>query len=384
MTTTAVQFLARRAPRLAAMRQTSFRGVLIQGQRHYSSSSSIANDSSHKPDISIIMGEKPPIYANLPDPFSLVSSHLKPLDGSLRELVGSDHPVLTRVAQHFFEIAGKRFRPTLVLLAASAAEGGRAPSAHQTRLAEITEMIHAASLLHDDVIDVADTRRGAKAAHRIYGNKVAVLAGDFLLARASVLLSRLGDVKVVELLATVIEEMVQGELMQVKAMPDDLLEFEHYISKTYRKTAALMSLSMQAAGKLGGHPPEVEQALQAYGRHLGIAYQIVDDLLDFTGSSDALGKPAQADMWEGHATAPALFANDEFPEIGALVKRRFAEEGDVQAASEMIIKSDALQRTRDLAISHAQQAADSLGVLPPSPARDALLRLCFDVLNRKA
>ena len=118
--------------------------------------------------------------------------------------------------------------------------------ARQVRLAEITEMIHAASLLHDDVIDLADTRRGAKAAHKIYGNKVAVLAGDFLLARASVLLARLQDVKVVELLATVIEEMVQGEMMQVKAMPEELLEFDHYLSKTYRKTAALMAPSCDA------------------------------------------------------------------------------------------------------------------------------------------
>lgn len=357
--------------------------VLTPLQYHHNSSS-IANDSSHKPEISIQMGVLPPVYSELPDPFALVSRHLKPLDGSLRDLVGSDHPVLTRVAQHFFELAGKRFRPTLVLLASSAAVGGADPLEHQVRLAEITEMIHAASLLHDDVIDLADSRRGAKAAHRIYGNKVAVLAGDFLLARASVLLSRLGDVKVVELLATVIEEMVQGELMQVKALPHELLEFDHYLSKTYRKTAALISLSMQASAKLGGHPPEVERALQSYGRHLGIAYQIVDDLLDFTGSSDALGKPAQADMWEGHATAPALFAYDEFPEIGAMVQRRFSEDGDVQAASKMILDSDALERTRDLAVSHAQQAADAIGVLPPSPARDALLRLCFDVLNRKA
>jgi len=143
----------------------------------------------------------------------------------------------------------------------------------QRRLAEISEMIHAASLLHDDVIDLADTRRGAKAAHKIYGNKVAVLAGDFLLARASVLLARLGDVRVVELLATVIEEMVQGEMMQVRANPTELLEFDHYLSKTYRKTAALMSLSCEAAGLLAVHPPEVVAAMQSYGRHLGICYQ---------------------------------------------------------------------------------------------------------------
>ena len=345
-------------------------------------STPIANDERQKPALTVTMGELPP--ESLPDPFALMSDHLRPLDGSLRELVGSDHPVLTRVAQHFFELAGKRFRPTLVLLTSSAANGGEVPNSSQIRLAEITEMIHAASLLHDDVIDLADTRRGARAAHRIYGNKVAVLAGDFLLARASVLLSRLGDVKVVELLATVIEEMVQGELMQVKALPHELLEFDHYLSKTYRKTAALMSLSMQASARLGGHPPEVEHALQSYGRHLGIAYQVVDDLLDFTGSADALGKPALSDMEQGLATAPTLFAAEEFPEIVEIVQRRFSEEGDVATVSELVQRSQGLQRTRELATSHAQHAVDALGVLPPSQARDALLRLCFDVLNRNA
>ncbi|EOD12149.1 Prenyl transferase, partial [Emiliania huxleyi CCMP1516] len=197
--------------------------------------------------------------------FALVQPQLRPLDSSIRELVGTDHPVLAAAAHHFFERAGKRFRPTLVLLSSAAAAGGDPADARQQRLAEITEMIHAASLLHDDVIDVADTRRGAKTAHRIYGNKVA--------ARASLLLARLKDVQVVELLATVIEEMVQGEMMQVRALPQQLLEFEHYVDKTYRKTAALMSLSCEAAVLLGGKPPDHAEALRAYGRHLGIAYQ---------------------------------------------------------------------------------------------------------------
>ena len=193
------------------------------------------------------MGEPPP--SALPDGFALVSDHLRPLEASLQDHVGSQHPVLSRVAQQFFELAGKRFRPTLVLLASSAAAGGADPSASQCRLAEITEMIHAASLLHDDVMDVAETRRGARAAQRMFGNKLAVLAGDFLLARASVLLSRLNDVRVVELIATTIEETVQGELMQAKALPDELLELDHYLDKTYRKTAALMSLSCQASAR---------------------------------------------------------------------------------------------------------------------------------------
>jgi all-trans-nonaprenyl-diphosphate synthase len=368
--------------RSAAVRLSARRVGLANLRAFSTTISPVANDADRKPAISITMGEAPP--SSLADPFALMSDQLRPLDDSLRDLVGSDHPVLTRVAQHFFELAGKRFRPTLVLLASSAAVGGAEPNTKQKRLAEIAEMIHAASLLHDDVIDLADTRRGARAAHRIYGNKVAVLAGDFLLARASVLLSRLGNVRVVELLATVIEEMVQGELMQVKALPHELLEFDHYLSKTYRKTAALMSLSCQASALLADHPPQVESALEAYGRHLGIAYQVVDDLLDFTGTSDALGKPALSDMEQGLATAPTLFAAEEFPEIVEIVQRRFADEGDVKMVEELVHRSDALRRTRDLATSHARQAADALGVLEPSASRDALLRLCFDVLNRQA
>jgi hypothetical protein len=288
---------------LAATRRAACARPLIQQMRCFSAATSpIANDGD-RPAVRITMGEALP--ESMPDPFAVVADQLRPLDSSLGELVGSDHPVLTRVAQHFFELAGKRFRPTIVLLAGSAALGGEPANTQQVRLAEITEMIHAASLLHDDVIDLADTRRGTKAAHRIYGNKVgaalwpssaaehahvcvcacvrvrmcacahvcvcacvpvcvrifpcahlrvcacacvramadatppgtpptpspshrlhphplnqvAVLAGDFLLARASLLLSRLGDVKVVELMAEAIEEMVQGELMQVCRPP---------------------------------------------------------------------------------------------------------------------------------------------------------------------
>ena len=362
------------------------RVLLLPHQRFSTSAPFVTNDEHQRPAIKISMDAVPP--PSLPDPFALVSDQLRPLDELLSDLVGSEHPVLTRVAQQFFDLSGKRFRSTLVLLAAMAANGGRPGNAQQQQLAEITEMIHAASLLHDDVIDMADTRRGAKSAHRIYGNKVAVLAGDFLLARASVLLSRLNDTRVVELQATAIEEMVQGEVMQLKASPHELLQMDHYVNKTYRKTAALMSLACQASAKLGGSEPKVEAALPAPGRPLGFASQVVADLLDFRGPRDTpgttLGMPALSHLKQGLATAPTLFAADEFPEVGAMVQRRFGEEGDVAAVSRLVAASDGLPRTRELATSHAAQAAAALGVLPPSAARDALLRLCFDVLNRKA
>jgi geranylgeranyl pyrophosphate synthase len=154
----------------------------------------VQNNERNCPDITVAFRAAAP--PSLVDPFMLVQPQLRPLDASIKELVGADHPVLAAAAHHFFERAGKRFRPTLVLLSSSAAGGGQPADARQVRLAEITEMIHAASLLHDDVIDLADTRRGAKAAHKIYGNKVAVLAGDFLLARSSLLLARMKNTEV--------------------------------------------------------------------------------------------------------------------------------------------------------------------------------------------
>ncbi len=123
---------------------------------------------------------------------------------------------------------------------------------------------------------------------------------------------------------------------------------------------------------------------QDYGRHLGIAYQVVDDLLDFTGSTDDLGKPASSDMEQGLATAPTLFAAEEYPQIIDIVQRRFADDGDIATVSELVSRSDGVRRTKELATSHARKAADALGVMAPSAHRDALLRLCFDVLNRKA
>ena len=180
------------------------------------------------------------------------------------------------------------------------------------------------------------------------------------------------------------------------------------------QACASQALSSEAAALLGDQPPEVQAALQAYGRHLGIAYQVrvvslaivkcsskcfympleyygyfyyvqlVDDYLDFVGSSASLGKPALSDMDQGLATAPVLFALEEFPQIGDIVKRRFGDEGDAALVGDLVSQSDGLRRTQELATAHARKAAEALGVLAPSTARDALLRLCFDVLNRQA
>jgi len=210
----------------------------------------------------------------------------------------------------------------------------------QRRLAEITELIHTASLLHDDVIDHSTTRRSAPSANTTFGNKMAVLAGDFMLGRASVALARLRDPEVIELLATVIANLVEGEFMQLKNTASDEKNpawseqtITYYLQKTYLKSASLISKSCRAAALLGECAPNVVEAAYQYGKNLGLAFQLVDDMLDYTISGQELGKPAGADLELGLATAPLLFAWRTHPELGHLVGRKFALEGDVQKVS---------------------------------------------------
>lgn len=247
-------------------------------------------------------------------------------------------------------------------------------------------MIHVASLIHDDVLDEADTRRGGEAVHKLYSNKVAVLAGDYLLARASVLLARLENTAVVQIMATALESLVAGEIMQLKAPPESLLEVESYLRKSYYKTASLICYACRSTALLGGHAygSTVATACEEFGFHLGLAYQIQDDILDFTAAASVLGKPALADMDLGLSTAPILYAAQEFKELKPLVMRRFKRKGDKEKALEALYSSDvAMDKAKALANFHAQCAVDALMRLPQTEARDALVRLTHTVITRK-
>jgi geranylgeranyl pyrophosphate synthase len=370
----------------------------------------------------------------LPDPFKMVEKELQPFSDSIKELVSSDQPILSMAAKHFFEKRhGKRFRPTIVQLVAIAAAASRpmqeqvdvdstAASAlssdetsnvlaawqwsgasavdasltsethsgsdvwrRQAQLGQIVEMIHVASLIHDDVLDEADTRRGGEAVHKLYSNKVAVLAGDYLLARASVLLARLENTAVVQIMSTALESLVAGEIMQLKSPPESLLEMETYLRKSYCKTASLICYACRSTAMLGGHAyaSTVATACEEFGFHLGLAYQIQDDILDFTAAASVLGKPALADMDLGLSTAPILYVAQEQPKLRPLVMRRFKEKGDKQAALEALYASPtAMAKARNLATFHAQRAVDAILRLPPSPARNALIRLTHAVITR--
>ena len=347
------------------------------------------------------------------NPFKIVDEELRAIGERMRKAVSSDIPALSTASEYFFKLGaeGKRMRPTVLLLMASAmtngvmstgvAQGGWRETDHapahqapddvrrrQQRLAEIAEMIHVASLLHDDVLDNAATRRGLRALNLEVGNKLAILAGDFLLARASVTLASLRNTEVIELLSRVLEHLVAGEVMQMTANPESLSSMDHYVKKTYYKTASLIANSSKAIALLGGHGEESAQAAYEYGKNLGLAFQFQDDVLDFIGSDSLLGKPTLGDLKEGIATAPVLFAVEEFPELSALVERRFKHSGDVQRAHELVKQSKGIERTRALAQEHADMAIAALEKLPAAESayanhcRRALKELANRAVNR--
>ena len=338
------------------------------------------------------------------DPFILSKADMQTLSQSIRaDLIGSDHPVLSKAASYFFEEGqdgGKKVRPMMVLLLSRAMEihtndngsEGAVRVARpdlfqaQRRLAEISEMIHTASLFHDDVIDGADTRRGAPAVHKVFGNKMAILAGDYLLARASIFLARLRDVEVVETMSTIIEHLVRGEVMQMKgsdASDTDNERMVQYLRKNFYKTASLMANSCKSAAILGGYNDDVVAAAYKYGKHLGIAFQLVDDVLDYDGSASAMGKPALSDLNAGLATAPILFAAEKYPaELSPLIDRKFRDEGDVELAVDYVRRSDGIERTKDLAQVHVEIAIESISGLESSAYRDSLIHLVHKVVDR--
>jgi geranylgeranyl pyrophosphate synthase len=291
-----------------------------------------------------------------------------------------------------FQRQGKKFRPTIVALMARALspEGmkylGSRTNVLQLQLGQITEMIHVASLIHDDVLDEADTRRGGASVHSMYTNKVAVLAGDYLLAKASVLLARLQHFQVVEVMASALEALVMGEIMQARSKKDELLDMNYYLRKSYFKTASLICSACKSSALLAGYAEKDDctVAAEEFGYHLGMAYQIVDDILDFTGASATLGKPAQADMELGLSTACILYASQEIQAIRPLIQRKFKEKGDIQKAVEMASKTNCIELSYNLAEFHAQKAVDALNRLPASDARLALFRLLHTAISRKS
>ncbi len=314
--------------------------------------------------------------------FSPVEADLALLTDNLKNLVGARHKILYAAAEHLFGAGGKRIRPAIVLLLARATQLDGDITPRHRRLAEITEMIHTASLVHDDVVDESSTRRGVPTVHSLFDNRVAVLAGDFLFAQSSWYLANLDNLEVVKLLSRVIMDLAEGEIRQGLKHFDTTLSIEDYLEKSYYKTATLIANSAKAVGVLSEVPAPMAENLYQFGRSLGLAYQVVDDILDFTSSAEVLGKPAGSDLLSGNLTAPVLYALEEVPYLKTLIDREFSEPEDFEQAIELVHASKGISRSRELATHHVDHALACLALLPPSESRQALEDISEYVLRR--
>ena len=366
------------------------------------------------------------------DPFVCVEHDLSSMSSSIEAVVGSDHPLLNKIAKYFFQVNGKRIRPAIILLMARAMQRGtvddeeKTPSSStiepidlsevngkrrgprhrddldtllptQYRLAEIAEMMHTASLLHDDVIDEGDTRRGVPSVNAAYGNKFAILGGDFLLSRASVALGRLRNHDVTELMSMIIEHLVKGEILQLKNPPAWTAASEvegeggastldahlsRYLTKTYYKTASLIANSCHSVSLLAEHTTGVQTIAYEYGRSLGLAFQVVDDILDVVGDSAVMGKAGGWDLTHGVVTAPVLYAMELDVRVRERVLRGVREE-DGDEVRRMVRDSGGVERARKMAEELGENAVAAVLRLRPSVPRSALINLVHIVLNRQ-
>ncbi|XP_049534986.1 all trans-polyprenyl-diphosphate synthase PDSS1 [Anopheles darlingi] len=323
------------------------------------------------------------------DPYILLDDELKYIFEDIRQEISraTNHQELNKIAVYYFDGQGKAFRPMVAMLMAKALnyhmhnENSNIVNA-QRQIAMISEMIHTASLVHDDVIDQSFARRGKPSVNVLWNHKKVTQAGDYILSVASMLLARLKHDEVTHILSQVLTDLVQGEFMQLGSKETENERFAHYFTKTYRKTASLIANSLKAVAVLSGADEQMAELSFQYGRNLGLAFQFVDDLLDFVSSSEAMGKPAAADLKLGLATAPVLFACEKFPELNPMILRRFREPGDVERAYELVHQSQGLEQTRFLARKHCIEALRLASQISESPYQKGLIVVGDFVLNR--
>lgn len=297
----------------------------------------------------------------------------------------SDVALINQLGLYIVNSGGKRLRPLLAVTAARAA--GYQGQGHLT-LATIIEFIHTATLLHDDVVDASELRRGQETANAVFGNEASVLVGDFLYTRAFQLMVTLNSMKVMKILADATNIISEGEVLQLMNCNDPDTTEKSYFEVIYGKTGKLFEAATQLGAVLADKPAAVEEALAAYGRHLGTAFQLVDDLLDYTADSETMGKQAGDDLAEGKPTLPLLYAMWHGNEEEAARIRLAIEQGDGRDQLQTILaamqRTGALDYTRNRALKEAELAQQQLAYLPDSPHREALHALAAIAVDRIA
>lgn len=317
-------------------------------------------------------------------PTDSMAAEMAQVDAVIAERLSSDVALINQIAQYIVSAGGKRIRPRLVLLFAGAL-GFAGPE--RFTLAATVEFIHTATLLHDDVVDESSLRRGRATANAVFGNAASVLVGDFLYSRAFQMMVAVNNLRVLDVLADATNVIAEGEVLQLMNMHDADLAVDEYLRVIRFKTAKLFEASARLGALLAGASTAVEEACADFGRSLGTAFQLVDDLLDYDGETHALGKNVGDDLREGKPTLPLLVAMARGEPSERDLVRHAIEHGEVARLSDVVDvvrRTGALEAARQVARGEAAKARECLRHLPPSTQRDALLELCLRSVDRSS
>lgn len=317
--------------------------------------------------------------------FDLISPELQFVEEEFERQAHSNVQVIAYLGDHLRRSGGKRVRPALTILS-NYAVGGDGANQSSIRMATVMEFLHTATLVHDDVIDKAQTRRNRPSINSQFGNQTAVLMGDWLYMSAFETSLRERSLAILDILTAVTRKMTEGELLQLTLVGRTALSEEEYFDVITRKTAFLFSACCEIGALLGGATPTRQQRLREYGMNLGIAFQLIDDLLDFTSSSDVLGKPAGADLAEGKVSLPLIFLLRDNPAMRRFVETVISENGYGSVSRDELLgamnDSGALEMARERAVQYALAASNALDDLEDSPYADVLKSIPAYIVHR--
>jgi octaprenyl-diphosphate synthase len=306
----------------------------------------------------------------------------KSVDALIVRRLRSDVVLINQIGHYIVNSGGKRLRPLSVLLAARTCGYS---GAHHIDMAAVIEFIHTATLLHDDVVDSSELRRNQETANVVWGNEASVLVGDFLYSRAFEMMVDVGNMRIMEILAHATNRIAEGEVLQLLNTKDPDTDEARYMEVIVRKTATLFEAGTRLGAVLAESPDDIETAMADYGRHLGIAFQLIDDALDYDTGNAELGKNVGDDLDEGKPTLPVLRAM----QVGTAEQRQLLREAIERGGRERIddviraiASTDAIQYTTQLALDHARLAREALSALPPSDAAEALAALADFAVSR--
>ncbi len=312
----------------------------------------------------------------------LIAEEMSVVDRVIRQRLHSDVALIRQVSEYIISGGGKRLRPAVVLLAAGAC--GYSGSAHY-QLAAVVEFIHTATLLHDDVVDDSDLRRGRATANTLFGNPASVLVGDFLYSRAFQLMVEQTNMRVMQVLADATNTIAEGEVLQLLNCHNAAVTEEDYLRVIHYKTAKLFEAAGQIGAIISQSTPEVERSLARYGMHLGTAFQLIDDVLDYSGDHEQTGKHLGEDLAEGKPTLPLICAMQCGTSEQAGLIRSAIEHGGLQEFQPVLVAirdSGALDYTRRQAMLESQRAMEAVASLAHSSYRDSLLQLAAFAVSR--